>query len=59
MVIYLIVYLHKVSVLKVLLLLTKLLLAVFTLFLELIDIELDFTTDVLIYGKFTFIRSEL
>ena len=54
-----IVYLYKISVLKVLLLITELLLSIFAIFMELLDKALDLTTDVLIYGKFTSIRSEL
>ena len=54
-----IVYLYKISVLKVLLLITELLLSIFAFFMELLDKALDLTTDVLIYGKFTSIRSEL
>ena len=46
--IYNIVYLHKIWVVTVLLLFTQLFTAVFTLVLELIDKELDFTADVLI-----------
>ena len=49
MLIYCIVYSHKVWVVTVLLLFTQLFTAVFTLVLELIDKELNFAADVLIY----------
>ena len=47
--IYCIVYLHKIWVVAVLLLFTQLFTAVFTLVLELIDKELNFSADMLIY----------
>ena len=59
MLIYRIVYSHKIWIVTVLLLFTQLFPALYTLVLELIDKELNYTADVLISWKFTSIRSEL